>query len=171
MREIPRGIGMSRAVQTASRRNRARDPGFNQGRCNTLLTFAGRIDDEASYLDQGKRVRKRQWHMRPRRRPQRGGREAQCGVRACRLAGLSLPLLILCAGPQLDHRRRRFARRRPCGHRGGDLAGNSRCRGLHRVTRKVCIALCRLRLGMPEHLADDRQPHPARRGNAGKAVT
>ena len=50
---------------------------------------------------------------------------------------------------------------RSAGHRRGDLAGYGRDCGLHRIACKVRITRGRRWLAMTEHLADDRQAHPA----------
>jgi hypothetical protein len=59
---------------------------------------------------------------------------------------------------------------RSAGHRRGDLAGNGGGSGLHRIARKVRVARGGGRPAVPEHLADDRQAHPARCGRARERV-
>ena len=77
----------------------------------------------------------------------------------------------LCAGAQRQHRGA-FPPgiARSAGHCRGDLAGDRGGSGLHRIARQVRVARGGGRLGVAEHLADDRQAHSARRGDAGEGV-
>ena len=75
--------------------------------------------------------------------------------RISRGARVSLPLVL-------------SGRCRSAAHGRGDLAGDGD--GLHGITRKMCVARGRSGLGMAEHLALDRQAHPARLSNARERV-
>jgi len=99
--------------------------------------------------------------VRPRRHPALvDGREAGCGIRACRLAGLSPPIC-LCAGARRhDCCAVPVALARPNAHRRGDFSGNGGGGGLHRIARQMRVAIGGCRLGIPSILPMIGKPIP-----------